>query len=132
MNSSVTLDFGGFESVLFNTPAQQNATTINNIPPDLNGQGDQKNSIKLSFDEDMVEQKALPKKRSFVNSTIKIQESSSDVSGEDVSTPEQPETTAVAADTKIVLNLFDDDEIMAPPAKKKKVEEKAPEPFFKS
>lgn len=52
LNSSVTLDFGGFESVLFNTPGQQNAT-INNIPPDLNVRGDQKNSIKLSFDEDM-------------------------------------------------------------------------------
>jgi hypothetical protein len=131
----VTLDFGGFEGVLFNTPGngQQNAT-INNIPPDFNANIGQKNSIKLSFDEEVApEGKRLSKKRAFVDSTIKIQES---CSSDNLSTPA---AGATAADCKIVLNLFDDDELVGPPAKKAKKAEVPPklvpvlnETFFKS
>jgi hypothetical protein len=79
----------------------------------------------------------LPQKRAFADSTIKIQESSSSDSDSEVSVAKQIEATP--GDTKIVLNLFDEDEsIPQPPLKKKKVEEKkpqvvaTPEPFFKS
>ena len=79
----------------------------------------------------------MPQKRAFADSTIKIQESSSSDSDSELSVAKQIEATP--GDTKIVLNLFDEDEaIPQPPLKKKKVEEKkpqvvaTPEPFFKS
>lgn len=76
----------------------------------------------------------MPQKRAFADSTIKIQESSSSDSDEEL--PQQMEATP--GDTKIVLNLFDEDCAIEPPLKKKKVEERkpqvvaTPEPFFKS
>ena len=79
----------------------------------------------------------MPQKRAFADSTIKIQESSSSDSDSELSVAKQIEVTP--GDTKIVLNLFDEDcAIPQPPLKKKKVEEKkpqvvaTPEPFFKS
>ena len=79
----------------------------------------------------------MPQKRAFADSTIKIQESSSSDSDSELSVAKQIEGTP--GDTKIVLNLFDEDcAIPQPPLKKKKVEEKkpqvvaTPEPFFKS
>jgi len=79
-----------------------------------------------------------------VDSTIKIQESS-DEDGEEYEDSQELSTPAPlvadkvpAADTKIILNLFDDDELIAPPVAKKqrKVEPSlkpvSTEPFFKS
>jgi hypothetical protein len=77
----VTLDFGGFEADLFNTPAMENAT-INNIPPSFGDQDDQKNFVKLSFDDDIGPDSRLSKKRAFADSTLQYEESS-EVSGED-------------------------------------------------
>lgn len=135
VNSSVTLDFGAFDPDLFNTPGNPNAT-INNIPPDFNL--DQKNSIKISFDNDMANESRLSKKRAYADSTIQIQESSSGDPGEEYE-EEQDSSLLVTApplaqDCKIVLNLFEDEITLPPPAKKKKVEiAKNPEPFlFKS
>lgn len=135
INSSVTLDFGAFEPDLFSTPGLQNAT-INIIPPDF--AADQKNCVKLSFENDMANESRLSKKRAYADSTIQIQEYSSE-NGEEYEEEEQDSVPVAvvpaAQDCKIVLNLFDDDEIaLAPPPKKKKVEPKvALEPFlFKS
>lgn len=97
------------------------------------------------FDEDVgVDAKRLSKKRPFVESTIKIQESSEE-DGEEYEDSQELSTPAPvlankapAADTKIILNLFDDDELITPPvAKKQKKVEPSPkplstEPFFKS
>jgi hypothetical protein len=98
LNSSVTLDFGGFDAVLFNTPAEENAT-INNIPPHLNAEDDhQKNYIKLSFDEDPSKDASrLAKKRVFGDSTIQLPDSSAEdaeESSEEQSSSEQPIASA--------------------------------------
>jgi hypothetical protein len=84
--------------------------------------------VKLSFDNDMANESRLSKKRAYADSTIQIQESSSDL-GEQY----EEEVPAAAQDCKIVLNLFEDEISLPPPAKKKKLEQKNPETFvFKS
>jgi hypothetical protein len=146
LNSSVTLDFGGFEAVLFNTPGEENAT-INNIPPHLNRDeiSHQKNSIKLNFDEDSSKDALrLAKKRVFGDSTIQLPDSSAEEAEESSEEQSSSEQVSVAPaqvqDCKIVLKLSDDDISLAPPVSKKQKKEPVvaslpppkTESFFKS